>query len=130
VSFNSVRYSNLSQDSSVGIMTNWTARVPFLAVQDFSLLHIVKNHSGAHPTSYLVFTRALSLGEGVKWQGREADHLPPSSAEVKKGGAIPPLLHMFHGILLNKLITGTSLPFLQYSNCRLLDSLKINFCLQ
>jgi hypothetical protein len=30
----------------------------------------------------------------VKRQGREADHLPPSSAEVKNGGAIPPLLHM------------------------------------
>jgi hypothetical protein len=28
---------------------------------------------------------------GVKRPGREADHLPPSSAEVKNGGAIPPL---------------------------------------
>jgi hypothetical protein len=35
---------------------------------------------------------ALSLG--VKRQGREADHSPPSSAEVKKGGAIPSLPHM------------------------------------
>jgi hypothetical protein len=26
--------------------------------------------------------------------GREADHSPASSAEVKNGGAIPPLLHM------------------------------------
>jgi hypothetical protein len=31
---------------------------------------------------------------GVKWQGREADHSPPSNAEVKNGGAIPPLPHM------------------------------------
>jgi hypothetical protein len=32
-------------------------------------------------------TGALSLG--VKRQGREVDHSPPSSAEVKKGGAVP-----------------------------------------
>jgi hypothetical protein len=28
---------------------------------------------------------------GVKRQRREADHSPPTSAEVKNGGAIPPL---------------------------------------
>jgi hypothetical protein len=27
----------------------------------------------------------------VKWQGREADHSPPFSAEVKNGGAVPQL---------------------------------------
>jgi hypothetical protein len=31
---------------------------------------------------------------GVKRPGREADHSPPFSAEVKNGGAIPPLPHM------------------------------------
>jgi hypothetical protein len=31
---------------------------------------------------------------GVKWQGHEADHSPPSSAEVKNGGVIPPFSHM------------------------------------
>jgi hypothetical protein len=30
-------------------------------------------------------------GTGVEPQRREADHSPPSSAEVKNGGAIPPL---------------------------------------
>jgi hypothetical protein len=35
---------------------------------------------------------ALSLG--VKRLGREADYSYPSSAEVKTGGAIPPLPHM------------------------------------
>jgi hypothetical protein len=35
---------------------------------------------------------AISLG--VKWQGREADHSPLSSAEVKNGGAILPLRRM------------------------------------
>jgi hypothetical protein len=27
----------------------------------------------------------------IKRQGRDADHLPPSNAEVKNGRAIPPL---------------------------------------
>jgi hypothetical protein len=31
---------------------------------------------------------------GGKAAGREANHLPPTSAEVKNGGAIPPLPHM------------------------------------
>jgi hypothetical protein len=34
------------------------------------------------------------LTQGVKRPGCEADHSPPSSAEVKNGGAIPPLPHM------------------------------------
>jgi hypothetical protein len=34
-----------------------------------------------------------ALSPGVKRQGREADHSLPSSAEVKNGGAISPLLH-------------------------------------
>jgi hypothetical protein len=46
------------------------------------------------PTQWL--TEALSLG--LKREGRETDSSPPSSAEVKNGGAIPPLPH---GVLLN-----------------------------
>jgi hypothetical protein len=40
---------------------------------------------------------ALSLG--VKQLGCEAGHLPPSSAEIKNGGAVPPLPHIssWHG---------------------------------
>jgi hypothetical protein len=33
------------------------------------------------------------VSPGVKWQGHEADHSPPSSAEVKNGGATPVLLN-------------------------------------
>jgi hypothetical protein len=36
-----------------------------------------------------------ALSPGVKRQGREADHSPPSSAEVKKDGAIPPPPYVF-----------------------------------
>jgi hypothetical protein len=36
-----------------------------------------------------------ALSPAVKRQVREADHSPPSNAEVKNGGAISPLPHMF-----------------------------------
>jgi hypothetical protein len=36
-------------------------------------------------------TGILSLG--IRQLGLEADHFPPSNAEVKNGGAIPPLHH-------------------------------------
>jgi hypothetical protein len=39
---------------------------------------------------------ALSLG--IKRQGREADRTPPSSAEIKNCGVIPPLTLRFHGV--------------------------------
>jgi hypothetical protein len=51
----------------------------------------------------------------VKRPGREADHSPPSTAEVKSGGAVPPLSHMW--MLLNQLSTRTALP---------LSSLNVN----
>jgi hypothetical protein len=47
-----------------------------------------------------------SVSLGVKSQGNKADHSPPSSAEVKRGGAIPPLL-----LMPSCLSTGTTLPF-------------------
>jgi hypothetical protein len=49
---------------------------------NFSLHHSVQNGSGAHPASYPVSTRGCFLG--VKRPGRDADHSPPSSAEVKE----------------------------------------------
>jgi hypothetical protein len=56
-----------------------------------SLLHVVQNSSGAHPASYPIGTWALF--QGLKRPGRGADHSPSSSAEVRNGGAIPPLSH-------------------------------------
>jgi hypothetical protein len=41
---------------------------------------------------------------GVNWQGREADHSPPSSAEVKKMW----ISTATHGVVLNYLSTGTT----------------------
>jgi hypothetical protein len=48
---------------------------------------------------------------GLKLQGREADHSPPSSAEVNNCGAIPPLPIFLRGIVLNYFSTGTAFPF-------------------
>lgn len=55
--------------------------------RDYSLLHNVQNGSGTHPASYpIVIGGSPVRGEGVKWSGREADHSPPSSTEIKKKG--------------------------------------------
>jgi hypothetical protein len=59
------------------------SRVRFPAeAGNFSLHHRVQNGSGAHPASYPMGTRDLSLR--VERPEREADHSPPSSAEVKE----------------------------------------------
>jgi hypothetical protein len=47
--------------------------------------------SEAHPASHPIITGYLS--PEVKRLGREADDLPPSSAEVKDAGSMPPLSH-------------------------------------
>jgi hypothetical protein len=49
---------------------------------NFSLHHRVQAGSGVHPASYPMGTRGSF--PGVKRPAREADHLPPSSAEAKE----------------------------------------------
>jgi hypothetical protein len=77
-----------SRDSSVGIALGYGlddrgSRVRFPAgAGNFSLHHRVQNGSGAHPASYPMGIGALSLG--AKRPGREADHSPPSSTDVKE----------------------------------------------
>jgi hypothetical protein len=47
-----------------------------------NFLHVFQTGCGAHPVSY-----SMGIGgsfPGVKRQGLEADHSPPTSAEVKK----------------------------------------------
>jgi hypothetical protein len=50
---------------------------------NFSLHHRVQNGSGAHPASSIQWVPG-ALSPGVKRPEREAEHLPPSSAEVKE----------------------------------------------
>jgi hypothetical protein len=77
-----------SGHGSVGIALGYVlddrgSRVRFSAgAGNFSLHHRVQNGSVAHPASYPRDKRVFSLG--VKRPGREADHSPPSSAEVKE----------------------------------------------
>jgi hypothetical protein len=76
-----------SRDSSVSIALGYWledlgSRIRFPAgAGNFFLHHRVQNGSGAHPASCPMGTRALFVG--VKRLGREADHAPTSSAEVK-----------------------------------------------
>jgi hypothetical protein len=78
----------------VGIATGYGLEDPgFRQDKTFSLLHSVQTGTQAHPASYPIGTGAIS--PGVKRPGREADHSPPSSAEVNNGGAIPPPPHIF-----------------------------------
>jgi hypothetical protein len=62
-------------------------------MRDFSLLHNGQTGCGAGPVLYIMDTGALS--SSFKRQKREAGHSSLSSAEVKNGGAIPPLVHTF-----------------------------------
>jgi hypothetical protein len=83
----STRYLR-SRDSSVGIAIAYGldeqggagVRVP--VGSKFSLLHIVQTGSGVYPNSYNMSTRGYF--PGVKRQGCDADHSPPTSAEFKK----------------------------------------------
>jgi hypothetical protein len=50
--------------------------------QEFPLLHVFQTYSGVHPTSYPTGTSFFS--SAVKRPELEADHSPPTSAEVKK----------------------------------------------
>jgi hypothetical protein len=76
-----------SRDSAVGIATGCGlddrevgVRIP--VGSRFSLLHVVETGSEVHPTSYPMGTGGSF--PGVKRRGREADHSPPTNAEVKK----------------------------------------------
>jgi hypothetical protein len=67
---------------------------------NFSLHHRVQTGSGIRTHSYPMGTRGLSLG--IKRSGREADHSPPSSAEVKEGVELYPTLPiLLHGVILS-----------------------------
>jgi hypothetical protein len=57
-------------------------------IEHFSLHHRVQNGSGAYPASYPMGTGDFSLG--INRPGREADHSPPSSTDVKNAWSYTP----------------------------------------
>jgi hypothetical protein len=63
-------------------------------------VNAANSYSGAHPASYPMGTRGSF--PGVKQPGREADHSPPSSVEVKEWVALylrSPI--RLHGVVFN-----------------------------
>jgi hypothetical protein len=92
-------------NSSVGIATRLRAGRPGnrgsipSKGERFSLLHNVQTSSEAYPATY-----PMGTGDsfpGVNRQVYEADHSPPSSVEVKNGGAMPSNPIRLHDIVLN-----------------------------
>jgi len=75
------RIINTTKEVKFILMYRAGVRVPTRA-RDFSLHHHVQNGSEAHPASYPMGKRALSLG--VTRSGREADNSPSSSAGIKE----------------------------------------------
>jgi hypothetical protein len=73
--------ASIAQRYSSGLRGGWSGIRVLAETGNFSLHHWVKTGSGAHTASYPMGTRPLSLG--AKRHGRETDHSPPSSAEVK-----------------------------------------------
>jgi hypothetical protein len=78
-------YREVSRDSSVGIATSYGLDDRGVGVQA---------GSGAHPTSY-------PMGTGGIFPGGKADHLPPTSAEVKKMWIYTSNPHRLHGVVFN-----------------------------
>jgi len=72
--------AGISQLYSAGLWARSGIQVTARA-GNFSLHHRVQTGSKFHPASYPVGNRASF--PGVKRPGREADHSPPSSVELK-----------------------------------------------
>jgi hypothetical protein len=66
---------------------------------DSSPLHVVQTGSDVNPASYPKGAGALS--PRLKRPGREADHSPPISAEVKNTWIYTSTPQCFHGVVLN-----------------------------
>jgi hypothetical protein len=71
-------YIYLSHGSAFSIATGYRL---YDRVVGVSLFHMIQIIFGAHSASYSVLG---PLSREVNWPGREADHSPPASTEVKK----------------------------------------------
>jgi hypothetical protein len=65
--------------------------------KDFFGRQCTQTDSRAHPASYTMGTGGGGCFPRGKTEEGEADHSLPTSAGVKKGGAIPPLPYTFYG---------------------------------
>jgi hypothetical protein len=83
-----------SWDSSVGTGTDYELGDRGSILGSGEIFLFIAPRQALGPAPNLLFNVYLSLSPGVKWQRREADHSPPSRAEVMIGGAVPPLPHL------------------------------------
>jgi hypothetical protein len=74
-----------SQDSPVSIATVYMLDGP-VSIPGMARSFSSPQRSNRPPMQWVTET----ISPGVNRPGREADHSPPSSAEVNNGGAIPP----------------------------------------
>jgi hypothetical protein len=79
-----------SRDSSVGIAMGFDSREG-QEIFPFSTASV----PALGPTQPPIQWVPKALYQGIKRMRREADQSHPSSAEVKNGGAIPPLSHTY-----------------------------------
>jgi hypothetical protein len=92
-----------SRGTSVGIATRlWAEILGFDSRQGQNIfLFSTATRPALEPTQPPIRCVLAAVSPGVTRQGREADHSPPSNAEVKNGGATPPFPLCLHGIVLN-----------------------------
>jgi hypothetical protein len=69
-------------DNALGIASGYELELKSQWGEEISFLYFFQTSSGVHQPPIKWVLRATSLG--VKWQGREANHSPPTSVEVKK----------------------------------------------
>jgi hypothetical protein len=85
--------------------TGWTAEIRFSTeAKDSTVSRSTLGHTLPIPR--------------VKGPERETGHLPPSSAEVKNGGAILLFPIRLHGAVINLLRTGTTLLFFTFTGMK------------
>jgi hypothetical protein len=90
------------KDSSVGIATDYgLSRFESQTDNIFLFFMVFKPVLG--PTQLPVQWVPGAISQWIKWLGLETEHSPPSSSEVKNGGAISSLPICLHGIVLNNL---------------------------
>jgi hypothetical protein len=85
-----------SQNISVGIVTGYGLQYGWGSdpYRGKSFLFPTRSRPALGPAQPPIQWVPEAISLGVKRPGREPDHSPPSSAEVKNGGAIPPFPHM------------------------------------
>jgi hypothetical protein len=100
-----------SRDSAIGVATGYGLNdrgSEFESRQGQEFYFFMSSRPALGPTQPPIQWVPGALSPGVKRPGREADHSPPTNAEVKKMWFYISL----HGIVLNWLCTGTTSPYL------------------